>query len=63
MAAYETTRSASRRIEIPGGLTVSVVQEGHGGGIEVNQMLLLAAVGIVACVTGSSPIIVQMFGV
>ena len=51
------------RIDIPGGLTVSTVEEGNGRTIEVDQMELLAAVGVVTGIAGDPPVSIQMVGV
>ena len=46
--------AAARGSGVPGALAVAPVQEGHGSGVEVDEMRLLAAVCIVAGVTGGS---------
>ena len=61
MAAKVTSRPARGRVIIPCSLTVPAVDEGHGGGVEIDQVQLFTAMRVVAGVAGRSPIIVQVF--
>ena len=60
VAAEIATSPACDLVIVPGGLAVPAVQESHSGGIKVDQVQLLAAMRIVAGVTGDAPIVVHV---
>lgn len=56
----QVTASLPDAIQVPRGLAVPPIQEGHRRSIKVDEMQLLTAMGVVTGIAGGAPVVVQM---